>query len=351
LAEPFHPGSHALVITASAGIGRFPEHGATADEILRNADMAMYQAKRGGKNSFCVFDPNLADAANEQLEIDHLLRTALDKGEFSLVYQPQVAACGEIAGAEALLRWESPILGTVSPAHFIPVAEENGSIISIGLWVLRSACIQAARWHAEGHSIRIAVNVSACQFTRSDFAGNVAAILEETKLPPASLELELTETCVMQDLDGCMKQMRRIRQMGVRIALDDFGVGNSSLSRLGLLPLDTLKIDRSFIREMAEANGIPVVQAILTLARGLFLETVAEGVEYKHQNEVLQAKNCGLIQGYYFFKPMKAEALLAELRGPDSTLAPRFATAKKTDGTRIAGLLAPIDPAVVLQVV
>jgi diguanylate cyclase (GGDEF)-like protein len=313
LGEPFNLSSHKLSATASVGVAGFPEHGATADELLRNADLAMYQAKRNGKNSFRFFDPDLAEGAADLLEIDYLLRSALDKEEMWLVYQPQVAESGEIAGVEALLRWENPVLGIVPPTQFIPIAEENGSINTIGGWVLRSACAQAAAWHAEGYSLRMSVNVSACQFARADFAETVAEALAKSGLAPGFLELEITETCIMGDLEQGVKQMRRLRKMGVRIAIDDFGTGNSSLSYLSSLPADTLKIDRSFVKGIDE-GGMPIIHAIMTLARSMEIAIVAEGVEYEHQNRALRAERCDLIQGYYFFKPMTAVALLLQLR-------------------------------------
>ena len=315
LGTPFLISDHRLVVTASVGVGQFPEEGATADEVLRRADLAMYQAKNTGKNSFCVFDPNLAEGAFSKLEIDHLVRSAVDRDEMWLVYQPQISSSGEIAGVEALLRWENPVLGVVSPMQFIPLAEENGSINAIGAWVLRSACSQAALWHAEGHFIRMSVNVSAHQFARTDFVAQVADTLAETGLSAAFLELEITETGVMRDMEHCVEQMRRIRELGVRIAIDDFGTGNSSLSYLKRFPIDTLKIDQSFVKDIND-GGMPVVKAIMTLASSMGLATVAEGVEYEHQSRVLKSEGCELIQGYYYFPPMSAEALLYQLRQP-----------------------------------
>ncbi len=320
LGEPFIVSGHKLVITASVGVGRFPEHGATADELLRNADMAMYQAKRSGKNSFCVFDPNLAEGVSGQLEMDNLLRSALDNDEMFVAFQPQVTFSGEIVGVEALLRWNNPTLGMVSPAQFIPLAEENRSIDSIGTWVLRSACTQAALWRKEGHPIRMAVNISALQLAKADFVDTVSRVIEETGMVPRLLELEITETSVMRDREHCVAQMQRLREMGVRIAIDDFGTGNSSLSYLASLPVDTLKIDRTFVKAIDE-GGMPVIRAIMDLGRSMGLTTVAEGVEYEHQNRALRAEGCDLIQGFYFFKPMTAEAVLSHLRQPVTALA------------------------------
>ena len=320
LSEAFVISEHKLVITASVGVARFPEHGATADELLRNADMAMYQAKRGGKNSFCVFDPNLAEGVSGQLEMDNLLRSALDNDEMFLLFQPQVTSSGKIAGVEALLRWNNPVIGMVSPAQFIPLAEENRSIDEIGVWVLRSACIQAALWREQGHSIKMSVNVSAVQFANTDFVDTVAQVIEDTGMLPRLLELEITETSVMRDMEHCITQMQRLRDMGVRIAIDDFGTGNSSLSYLCSLPVDTLKIDRSFVQGIGE-GGMPVIRAIMDLGRNMGLTLVAEGVEHEHQNRALRAEGCDLIQGFYFFKPMSAEALLCQLQQPMAALA------------------------------
>jgi EAL domain-containing protein (putative c-di-GMP-specific phosphodiesterase class I) len=234
------------------------------------------------------------------------LSVALDQNLLGIVYQPIYAADGNLTGFESLTRFHHPVLGSVSPARFIPVAEETGQIVAIGTWVMRQACIQLKAWHDAGYPpVHVAVNISALQFARSDFAETVAAILNECGLSPAHLVLELTESVVMEDYGAVVKQMNLLKQLGVRIAMDDFGTGYSSLSYIHRLPIDILKIDRSFIEKVAEQDGTrPIVEAVIAMAGHLGLVVVAEGVETREQQEILHLAGCDGFQGYLYAQPM-----------------------------------------------
>jgi diguanylate cyclase (GGDEF)-like protein/PAS domain S-box-containing protein len=298
--EPFQIEGRDLFLTSSIGISLYPRDGKDAVTLQRKADTAMYRAKNHGKNSCEFFAPEFGVAALERLEIENSLRRALDNRELRLYYQPQVDAGGKLAGFEALLAWDHPKLGLTSPARFIPVAEESGMIVPIGSWVLAEACRQSAVWQHSGcPRVRVAVNVSATQFSRTDFTETVAEALSASTLDPSLLELELTEGVVVRDLEESIRQMERLRALGVGISIDDFGTGYSSLSYLRRLPIDALKIDRSFLQEIdREPATIPLVKAIVALAHGLRLTVVAEGVENRGQLEALRAVGCDLFQGY-----------------------------------------------------
>jgi diguanylate cyclase (GGDEF)-like protein/PAS domain S-box-containing protein len=310
--EPFQIEGHDLFLTCSVGISLFPRDGKDAVTLQRKADTAMYRAKNRGKNSCEFFAPEFGVAALERLEIENSLRRALDNRELHLYYQPQVDAGGKLAGFEALLAWHHPKLGLTSPAQFIPVAEESGMIVPIGSWVLAEACRQGAVWQHSGcPRVRVAVNVSATQFSRVDFIDTVTEALSVSGLEPSLLELELTEGVVVRDLEESIRQMERVRALGVGISIDDFGTGYSSLSYLRRLPIDALKIDQSFLREIdREPNTIPLVKAIVALAHGLHLAVVAEGVENQGQLEALRNVGCDLFQGYLLGEP--APATVAE---------------------------------------
>ena len=310
LREPFHVSGYELFVTASIGISTYPRDGRDAATLQRNADSAMYRAKSLGRNNFQTFLPEISAMALESLEIENALRKALENDEFQLRYQQQVNLDGGLAGLEALLVWNHPKLGVIPPAQFIPVAEESGLIIPIGGWALRGACRQRAEWQCLGRTaVKVAVNVSAVQFTRKGFVEAVAEVLRETGLDPALLELELTESVVMRDVQESARQMDRLRSLGVSLAIDDFGTGYSSLSYLRMLPLDTLKIDRSFLREVdSDPNTMPLVRAIVALAHSLRLCVVAEGVESQHQLEALRSVGCDRVQGYLIGEPVSADA-------------------------------------------
>jgi diguanylate cyclase (GGDEF)-like protein/PAS domain S-box-containing protein len=311
LQEPFRVGPHEMFLTASVGISLYPRDGTDAATLERNADTAMYRAKNRGRNNVEFFTPELGLAALERMEIEQALRRALECGELQLYYQPQVKADGRLTGLEALLVWNHPKLGPTSPGQFIPVAEESGMIVPIGLWALGEACRQNVAWQkAGGARVKVAVNVSATQFSRTDFVESVAQALAKSGLDPALLELELTESVVMRDPEESARQMDRLRALGVSIAIDDFGTGYSSLSYLRRLPIDSLKIDRSFLKEIdRDANTIPLVRAIVALAHGLGLTVVAEGVETRHQLEGLREVGCDRFQGFLLGEPAPPEEI------------------------------------------
>ncbi len=309
LAEPFVIGERELFVTASIGVSLYPEDGEDASTLLSNVDSAMYQAKAQGKNRFHSFLPGLNAEAARRLELETHLRRALERQELHLHYQPKVSLPDQrLVGFEALLRWRHADLGHVSPADFIPIAEESGLIVEIGRWVLQAACKQARCWQRSGRSVPVAVNVSALQFSRSDFVAAVKDALTESGLEPRLLELELTESTVMSDTELGAKRLAELRALGVRVALDDFGTGYCSMAYLRRLPFDTLKIDRSFIRDMlSEDQGGALVEAIVRLAHSLRLEVVAEGVESEAQLSLLQRFGCDTAQGFYFARPLPAD--------------------------------------------
>ena len=309
-----------LSVGASIGISTYPLHGDIADTLLKNADTAMYSAKFGGKNAVRTYEARMGTESGELLNIDKELRTAVDRDQFEIHYQPQVSGSGAIHSAEALLRWQSPALGSVSPALFIPVAEANGAITAIGTWVLRKACFQGAQWHRLGHkTMRVAVNVSFQQFMGNGIVSIVEEALADSGLPAQFLELELTETAVMRNPADTAKQIAELRDLGVTFAIDDFGTGSSSLSYLRQLTVDCVKIDRSFVDgiDCPGTDALPLIRAIVGLAHGLDLTVVAEGVETREQQAVLTREGCDLSQGYFHHRPMTAESLttlLGELR-------------------------------------
>ena len=310
-----------LHIDASVGISMFPQDGETADLLERNADMAMYEAKFG-RHGVRVFSPALDSMLSERRELERAMAHALEHGGFALHYQPQYRRDGRLAGFEALLRLPHPVLGTVSPARLIPIAEENHMIVALGCWVLREACSQSRRWHDQGYpGIPVAVNISATQFVREDFADQVAEALRETGLEPGLLELELTESVMVRDFAESAKQLDRLKRLGVRIALDDFGTGYSSLNQLHRLPIDKLKIDRSFIQSMNEPRGtLPIVESIITMAERMGMCVVAEGVETSEQMTTLHERGCDLLQGYLFSVPVAADGAMTLLEAGEDAL-------------------------------
>ncbi|MFD1735029.1 putative bifunctional diguanylate cyclase/phosphodiesterase [Bacillus salitolerans] len=312
---PFIVGDKEIIVTPSIGISIFPENGLNVEDLLKNADAAMYLAKESGKNSFRFFNIELNKAMVRKMEIEHQLRNAIATNQLSIFYQPKVdLRTKRIIGAEALLRWEHPELGPISPLEFIPVAEETGLIVSIGEWVLQMACKQNKMWQEKGlPSISVSVNVSVRQFQQGDFLKNVREVLHETKLEPKYLELEITES-IMQNIKETKGVLNGLRDMGVKTAIDDFGTGYSSLHVLQKLPIDTLKIDKSFIDEINDYNNqCSMVKAIIDLGLNLGLTIVAEGIEHKHQMKVLVENNCTIGQGYLFSKavePSEFESIL-----------------------------------------
>ncbi len=307
-----------VFVSASVGIAFFPDDGSDGETLLRNAYTAMYQAKEAGRDSFQPYTQGMNTGALDRLALQNDLRRALPNNELRLHYQPQVLANGRAFGLEALLRWQHPVRGPVSPAVFIELAEATGVIVPIGAWVLRTACMELMTFRAKlgSRDLGVAVNLSARQFQQPDLVEEVARVLEETGVPPAALELEITETAAMQDSDGTLATLRRLKDLGVKLSLDDFGTGYSSLSYLRRFPLDTLKIDQSFVRDLTrDAQAASIVHAIITMARSLGLRVVAEGVETAEQRELLRNYGCDLIQGYLISRPLPSDELVQYLDG------------------------------------
>jgi diguanylate cyclase (GGDEF)-like protein len=311
LLDPFQIEGHELLVSSSIGISKFPEDGATPGILLQAADTAMYAAKTHMRGSYRFFTPELNVATQRRLLLMADLHHACALGQFSLNYQPQVSTnTGTITAVEALLRWNHPQHGSVSPAEFIPLLEELGLIIEVGKWVLKAACLQAVAWQREGLlPVRMAVNVSAQQFYRGDLVGAVKEALRVTQLQPKWLELELTETLTLDDSETTINIMHELKRVGIGLSLDDFGTGWSSLSYLRRFPLDRLKIDRSFMHDInTQPAAKAVVTSIIDLARNLGLTCVAEGVETKEQLEYLEEKHCPEIQGYLYSPAVPAQA-------------------------------------------
>ncbi|MDR7379669.1 diguanylate cyclase (GGDEF)-like protein/PAS domain S-box-containing protein [Rhodoferax ferrireducens] len=314
---PFDAAGQEISTSVSMGVTIFPEDGTSFESLLKKADMAMYKAKGDGRNTYRFFDEAMDVEAVEHQFIRNGLRRALERNEFVLHYQPQIdLASGAIIGVEALIRWNHPQLGMVSPARFIPVSEECGLIIPIGDWVLREACRQAVAWQREGlPALCMAVNLSAVQFKRGSVEQSVVHALEETRLHPALLELELTESILIQNVEGVLDCVKRLKLLGVKLSIDDFGTGYSSLSYLKRFDIDKLKIDQSFVRDLgSDPDDAAIVRAIIQMARSLNLRTIAEGVETADMLHQLCAFGCDEAQGYYFARPMSADAVASFLR-------------------------------------
>ena len=303
-----HPiDNHDLHLTTSIGVSVWPDDGQDAETLIKNADTAMYQAKENGRQSYQFFKAAMNVRAVERQSIEESLRRALERKEFSLHYQPKIRlATGEITGAEALLRWTHPTRGPVSPAQFIPVAEDCGLILPIGDWVLREACKQASAWMNAGLPLgSMAVNISSMEFREDRFLENVFAILDETGLDPKFLELELTESVLMKRAESAASVLKELRARGVQVAVDDFGTGYSSLSYLRKFPIDALKIDQSFVRQITSApDDTTIVTAVISMGRSMKLRVVAEGVETREELDFLRARQCEEAQGYYFSRPV-----------------------------------------------
>lgn len=303
---PFLLENEEVFITPSIGISLYPTDGDDFETLLKHADTAMYHAKESGRNNYKYFTWTLNATALERLELENSLRHALEREEFTIHYQPVVSLSeGVIVGVEALVRWNHPQKGLIPPVKFIPVAEDTGFIVPLGEWVLRAACEQASLWQKKGYPpLRLAVNLSGRQFRQTDLIETISQILEETGFPPQSLELELTESIVAQDIDFTIELLNQIKAMGIRISIDDFGTGFSSLSYLRRFPIDTLKIDKSFVWDIDPEHGDEIVTAIIALAQNLKLKVIAEGVETKEQLSFLKIKGCHEVQGYLFCQPV-----------------------------------------------
>ena len=317
IAEPVPIEGQLFRVTSSIGIATFPEDGTDAETLLTNADVAMYQAKENGRDSFQYYTTKMNDAAHERRLFQEGLRGAIAANEFVLEYQPQVdLQSGAIFAVEALVRWHHPKLGVVPPAKFIPLAEESGLIVPLGDWILRKACRQNRTWQDAGMApITMCVNVSARQFREKTWVSRVADALRETRLEPKYLELELTESMIMRDVPLAISTMRELQDLGVQFSIDDFGTGYSSLSALKSFPVARLKIDQSFVRNLpSDANDRSIAMAVISLGQKLNMKVIAEGVETEAQLAFLRENHCDEIQGFHFSKPVGSEALAALLR-------------------------------------
>lgn len=317
LSKPFHLDGQEVFVTASIGISLFPLDGESADQLLKNADTAMYHAKQSGRSNYQFYSQSMNATAGERLAIENRLHKALEREEFLLHYQPLLSLeTGRIIGSEALVRWQHPELGLVSPAQFIPIAEETGLIVKLGEWVLEKACAQTRAWHEMGFGgLRIAVNLSARQFQRQNLLQVITRTLLSTDLHPHCLDLELTESMMMQDGDSAIGTLRDLRSLGVRLSMDDFGTGYSSLSYLRRLPLDTLKIDRSFVKDStSNQEDATIITAIIAMAHSLKLQVLAEGIETQAQLAFLHGQGCDEAQGFYFSKPVPVEEMTGLLK-------------------------------------
>ncbi len=311
IAEPFEINGQSLVVTASIGICVSPRNGTQPDALLKSADAALVRAKAAGRNTFRFYSPEMDADAERRLTLEVALREALQKQELSVYYQPQVSLdSGGLIGMEALMRWNNPKFGSVSPVEFIPIAEETGLILPLGEWVLRMACQQTRRWLDLGLvTLRVAVNLSARQFRQANLPGRVGDILAETRLPPSALELEITESAFMDNIDEAIAQCRALKSLGCKLSLDDFGTGYSSLAYVSRFPFDKIKIDQGFVRDIIENPvNAAIATATIVMARSLNLTVLAEGVETAAQASFLRSRRCDAIQGYLFSPPLPSEA-------------------------------------------
>ena len=312
MAKPFKIDGTDYFCTCSIGATTFPHDGADGTTLLSNADAAMYRAKEGGRNRIEVFERHMGERIRERIEIEHGLRVALEEGQFFLHYQPQLNLnTGRIHGVEALIRWNQPGRGLISPARFIPVAEQSGLIIPLGAWILRTACAQAKRWNdGPWAPLTVAVNLSALQFRQQGFVQLVEDTLSETGAAPQHLDFEITESLLMSEADDALRVLDQLGALGIRLSVDDFGTGFSSLSYLKRLPVQKLKIDQSFVRDIpSDANDVAIARAIASLSHSLDLHVIAEGVETEEQFQCMRDLECDEIQGYYLSRPVAAEEL------------------------------------------
>jgi diguanylate cyclase (GGDEF)-like protein len=316
LSAPYDIGRNGCHVTLSIGISVFPSDGSDSQALLKAADVAMYRAKENGRNNYLYYSPSMNVHTAERLELESDLRHALERGEFLLHYQPKVeVATGLIIGIEALLRWRHPLRGLISPMDFIPLAEETGLIVPIGEWVLATACARTKAWQDKtGAKLGVAVNLSAQQFADPMLLSRLTQIIHASGLDPSSLELEITESVVMSHGASAVTALEKLKSAGVQIAMDDFGTGYSSLAYLKRFPIDTLKVDRSFIRDIPSDSGdMKITRAIIAMAHSLKLKVVAEGVETADQLRFLQAQRCDAVQGYFLFRPVPEEQVAAVL--------------------------------------
>ena len=315
--RPCVVGAHTLFVDASIGISGFPNAGTDAETLLQNADIALYRCKEQASSGYEIYDAFMDAKAPELFMIENSFHNALKQNEFVLYYQPKLNIfTNEIIGLEALIRWNHPTMGLVPPSRFIPIAEETGFISEIGSWVLETACRQVVEWHDQDlKPLSVAVNLSAHQFYQPDLLDELAEVLQQTQVPPHSLELEITETTAVANIDLTTMLLEQVQEMGVRIAMDDFGTGYSSLNYLKKLPLNTLKIDRSFIKDLKpKTKDLEIIRAVISLAHGLELDIVAEGIDKEEQLDILKSLNCSIVQGYYYSHPLNPKDMAQMLR-------------------------------------
>jgi EAL domain-containing protein (putative c-di-GMP-specific phosphodiesterase class I) len=324
LVAPHDVAHHQLHVTAAIGISIYPDDGPDAETLIKCADTAMYHAKESGRNNYQFFEPDMNSRAVERQWIEAGLHRALARREFVLHYQPKIdLETGAMTGAEALIRWMHPERGLMAPGDFVPIAEDCGLMVPIGQWVLGEACRQARAWIDEGRQpMAVAVNISAVEFRDTRFLENVRAVLSDSRLDARYLELELTESSLIQHAESTAVVLRGLKDMGVQVAIDDFGTGYSSLSYLRHFPIDVLKVDQSFVQEIsADPMGTSIVCAVISMGKSLGHRVIAEGVETKEQLAFLQAQGCGEGQGYYFSRPLVAEQFVKlDMRAPGPVL-------------------------------
>jgi len=308
IAQPLEITGHRLYVTTSIGITTFPEDGKDAETLIKNADNAMYRAKADGRNTYHMSTEELSRLVAERMSLESGLHLAIERDEFELFYQPQIdTRTMKITGMEALLRWRHPERGVISPNEFMNVAEDRGYIVVIGDWVLRTACLQAAMLREHGHDgVRVSVNLSAKQFREISLATRIEAAIREAKLDPHMLELEITESVAVENVELTLAILTQLRSIGITIAIDDFGTGHSALNYLKRFPIDTLKIDRSFVADLPAPDDAAIVRSVIQLAQGLKLRVIAEGVERKEQLDFLRDNGCPEVQGFYFGSPIRA---------------------------------------------
>jgi diguanylate cyclase (GGDEF)-like protein len=321
--QPFALDGRDVYVTASVGVALYPQDAQDPESLMKSAELAMYRAKESGRNTYQLYTPELQTRVTERMALESMLRRAPERGELALHYQPQVdLRTNRVFGCEALIRWSQPDLGMISPAKFIPLAEETGLIVPIGEWVLRTACRQCKAWQDAGlPTVTVAVNISARQFREKNLLQTVAKILAETGLDPRLLELEVTESVIMHDAQNVIADLQAFRDMGVKLSIDDFGTGYSSLSYLKRFPVDRLKIDQSFVRDItSDADDAAIAQAVITLGHTMNLRVIAEGVETAEQLTFLRGHHCDEMQGYLFGRPLPADEF-AQLLASGRTLA------------------------------